>query len=123
MSESVLIPHSSFSKKVIVMSQENNKQNLNIDITPDVAEGVYSNLAIISHSPTEMILDFAQMLPGLGKPFVRSRVLMAPSHAKRLLAALRDNIEKYEDQFGTITEPSQQSATTVPYDMNMVGKA
>lgn len=105
------------------MSQENNKQNLNIDITPDVAEGVYSNLAIISHSPTEMILDFAQMLPGLGKPFVRSRVLMAPSHAKRLLAALRDNIEKYEDQFGTITEPSQQSATTVPYDMNMVGKA
>lgn len=101
--------------------QDNKKQNLNIDITPDVAQGVYSNLAIISHSPSEMILDFAQMLPGSTNANVRSRIIMAPSHAKRLLSALRDNIDKYEDQFGTIIDPAQP--TTVPYDMSNVGKA
>ena len=101
--------------------QDNKKQNLNIDITPDVAQGVYSNLAIISHSPSEMILDFAQMLPGSTNANVRSRIIMAPSHAKRLLSALRDNIDKYEDQFGTIIDPAQPAS--VPYDMSNVGKA
>lgn len=101
--------------------QDNKKQNLNIDITPDVAQGVYSNLAIISHSPSEMILDFAQMLPGSTNANVRSRIIMAPSHAKRLLSALRDNIDKYEDLFGTIVDPAQPAS--VPYDMSNVGKA
>ncbi len=101
--------------------QDNKKQNLNIDITPDVAQGVYSNLAIISHSPSEMILDFAQMLPGSTNANVRSRIIMAPSHAKRLLSALRDNIDKYEDLFGTIIDPAQPAS--VPYDMSNVGKA
>ena len=105
--------------------QENpNQKNISIDIASDVAQGVYSNFAIISHSPTEMVLDFAQVLPGTKNANVRSRIIMAPSHAKRLLAALRDNIDRYEDQFGTITDPVQQDATApFPYDMNLVGKA
>ncbi|MBQ9545773.1 MAG: DUF3467 domain-containing protein [Bacteroidales bacterium] len=101
--------------------QETKKQNLNIDITPEVAQGVYSNLAVISHSPTEILLDFAQIMPGTPNANVRSRIVMAPSHAKRLLSALRDNIEKYEDQFGTIIDPAQPA--TMPYDMSNIGKA
>ena len=97
-------------------------KDLKLDITPDVAKGTYSNLAIISHSPSEIILDFAQMLPGSSNANVRSRVIMNPIHAKRLLNALADNIQKYEQNFGTIVEPSVPgNADTVPYDI--LGKA
>ena len=97
-------------------------QNLNLDITPEVAQGIYSNLAVISHTPAEMVLDFAQMLPGTKSATVRSRVIMNPIHAKRLLMALNDNINKYESQFGTIEEPKPQAqGDTVPYDI--IGKA
>ena len=97
-------------------------KDLKLDIAPDVAKGTYSNLAIISHSPSEIILDFAQMLPGSSNATVRSRVIMNPIHAKRLLIALADNIQKYEQYFGTIVELSVPgSADTVPYDI--LGKA
>ena len=82
--------------------------NLNLSISPETSEGTYSNLAIITHSPTEFILDFAQMLPG-GEPntaTVRQRILLHPIHAKRLLMALQDNLEKYEQSFGEIREPN-----------------
>jgi len=75
---------------------------MSIDLRPEIARGAYSNLAIISHSETEFILDFAAALPGMPKPEVVSRLLMNPEHAKRLLAALSENISKYESQFGTI---------------------
>lgn len=94
--------------------------DLKLDMSSDVANGTYSNLAIISHSPTEIILDFAQMLPGTPNATVRSRVIMNPIHAKRLLAALNDNIQKYEHNFGTIVDPQKQAALnsdTVPYDI------
>lgn len=80
----------------------NNEREVNIELSPETASGNYSNLAIISHSHSEFILDFARMLPGLVKPQVCSRILMTPEHAKRLLNALSDNISKYENQFGTI---------------------
>lgn len=97
-------------------------KDLKLDISPDVAKGTYSNLAIISHSPSEIILDFAQMLPGNPNAQVRSRVIMNPIHAKRLLSALADNIKKYEQNFGTIVEPQAPfNADTVPYDI--LGKA
>lgn len=100
----------------------NKPQDLKLNITPDVAQGTYSNLAIISHSPTEMILDFAQMLPGSPEANIRTRVIMNPVHAKRLLNALADNIKKYENNFGTIKEPmAPGNADTVPYDI--LGKA
>ena len=91
-------------------------------MAPDVANGTCTNLAIISHSPSEIILDFAQMLPGTPNPTVRSRIIMNPIHAKRLLAALNDNIQKYEHNFGPIVDPqSAMNADTVPYDI--LGKA
>ena len=84
---------------------ENNQKNqLNIEISDEVSQGTYSNLAIITHSPNEFIVDFAQMMPGTPKAKVRSRVIMNPVNAKRLFKALSENIAKYEQQFGTITD-------------------
>lgn len=105
------------------MANNSNKQDLKLNIEPDVAKGIYSNLAIISHTPAEMVLDFAQMLPGSNDAHIRSRVIMNPIHAKRLLNALADNIQKYERNFGTITEPRTPApeGDTVPYDI--LGKA
>ncbi len=100
-------------------NQKEQPKNLKLNINPDVANGTYSNLVIVSHNPTEMILDFAQMLPGIEGAMVRERIIMNPVHAKRLLAALNDNIKKYEQQFGTIVEPTADG--TVPYDI--LGKA
>lgn len=77
-------------------------KEISIEIKPEIAKGTYSNLAIITHSRSEFILDFATILPGLQKPEVSSRVVMTPEHAKRLLNALMDNVTKYENQFGLI---------------------
>lgn len=94
----------------------NNPQEgqLQIELRPEKAGGVYSNLAILSHSKTEFVLDFIATLPGLPKAQVESRVIMAPEHAKRLLLALQDNVGKYENQFGTIQlgSPAQQGGGT-----------
>lgn len=95
------------------------EQNLKLNINPEVAKGTYSNLVVVSHNPSEIVLDFAQMLPGLEGATVRERVIMSPIHAKRLLMALNDNIKKYEQQFGAIVEPTVDG--TVPYDI--LGKA
>lgn len=78
------------------------EKNIDIELRPEIAAGVYSNLAIITHSSNEFIMDFVQMMPGLPKPRVNSRVLMTPENTKRLLRALMDNIQKYESQFGEI---------------------
>ncbi|MCR5352581.1 MAG: DUF3467 domain-containing protein [Bacteroidales bacterium] len=83
-------------------NNDSNKKQINFDLKPEVAQGTYSNLAIISHSHSEFIIDFATMLPGLPKPEVRSRILMTPEHCKRLLNALADNIARYEASFGPI---------------------
>ena len=102
----------------------NNKEpqkNLKLNIAPDVAEGTYSNMVVISHTPTEVVMDFAQILPGIEGATIRQRIIMNPIHAKRTLAALNDNIRKYEQQFGTIEEPHAAMGDTVPYDI--LGKA
>ena len=78
------------------------KNKVEFQISPETASGHYSNLAIITHSYSEFILDFVQSLPGMPKPTVASRVLMTPEHAKRLLKALLENVQKYESQFGEI---------------------
>jgi len=77
---------------------------VNIELTEDIALGVYSNLAIITHSPTEIVSDFIQMMPGMPKGKVRSRVIMTPQNAKRFLLALKENIQKYEQTFGVIED-------------------
>jgi hypothetical protein len=75
---------------------EDKKKGLNIELTEEIAEGTYSNLAIINHSPSEFVLDFIKIMPGVPKAKVKSRILLTPQHAKRLLKALSDNISKYE---------------------------
>lgn len=99
---------------------EENKQ-LQLELKPEVAKGSYSNLAIISHSHSEFVIDFATMLPGLQKPEISNRILMTPEHAKRLLNALMDNIGKYENQFGRIELPGSPKATFNLADFNPNG--
>jgi hypothetical protein len=84
------------------MEQNENTNQLNIELPEEVAEGTYSNLVIISHSNTEFVLDFIRILPGVPKAKVKSRIVMTPQHAKRLLLALNDNISKFEQNFGPI---------------------
>jgi len=91
---------------------DNEKQPLSLELKPEIAKGTYSNLAIITHSHSEIIIDFATMLPGLPKPEIGSRIVMNPEHAKRLLAALSDNISKYEHTFGPIDMGVQQQKGT-----------
>lgn len=80
-------------------------QEINIEINDEVAQGIFANLALINHSPTEFIVDFLQMMPGLPKARVKSRIILTPAHAKRLVAALADNVQKYEASFGEIKDP------------------
>lgn len=90
------------------------KKELNIELPPDVAQGLYTNLAIITHSHSEFIMDFVQMMPGIPKPKVVSRVVMAPEHAKRFLKALEDNVGKYEREHGEIKPPAQAAPVVPP---------
>jgi hypothetical protein len=82
--------------------EEQNENQLNIELSEEVAEGVYSNLAIITHSNTEFVLDFIRIMPGVPKAKVKSRIVLTPEHAKRLLSAIQDNIEKFEAVNGRI---------------------
>ncbi len=89
--------------------EENNENQVNIELSEEIALGVYSNLAIITHSPTEIVSDFIQMMPGMPKGKVRSRVIMTPQNAKRFMHALIENIQKYEQTFGIIEDIDNQS--------------
>ena len=86
------------------MSDEKKKEGLNIELSEEVAEGIYSNLAIINHSPSEFVVDFIQVMPGISKAKVKSRAVLTPQHAKRLMKALTDNVTKFENQHGEIKD-------------------
>lgn len=86
------------------MENQNKENQLNIELNDETAGGTYSNLAVITHSNTEFVLDFIQVMPGVPKAKVRSRIVMNPQHAKRLLNALQDNINKFENAHGQITD-------------------
>ncbi len=91
------------------MSTKNeNNQQLNIELNEEVAQGTYSNLAIITHSPAEFVVDFVRMMPGVPKAKVQSRIILTPQHAKRLMKALMENINKYESQHGAIKDSPGQ---------------
>lgn len=86
------------------MNNEPKEGQLNIELSEEVAEGTYSNLAIITHSTSEFVIDFIRIMPGVPKARVKNRILMTPEHAKRLMRALAENVAKYESQFGVIRE-------------------
>ncbi|MBQ9584349.1 MAG: DUF3467 domain-containing protein [Bacteroidales bacterium] len=90
-----------------------NQKQINIEIAPEMAGGIYSNLAVITHSQSEFVVDFVQMMPGIPKPKVASRIVMTPEHAKRLLMALHDNIAKFESENGEI-KIRKQGMTIAP---------
>ena len=101
----------------------NQKDNqLQIDISPEMARGVYSNFAIISHSRAEFTIDLAASLPGSPKAQVVSRVILAPEHAKRLLMALQENVMRYEKEHGPIVLESAPKPST-PRTANPFGEA
>ena len=97
--------------------KENKQQGLQLELPQEVAQGEYANFAIITHSSSDFIIDFARVLPGMPKAQVKSRVILAPEHAKRLLVALQENIYRYEREFGPIKIPSQQERTVAPFDV------
>lgn len=86
------------------MSENKNQGQFNIELSEEVAEGIYSNLAVITHSPAEFVIDFIRIMPGVPKSKVKSRIILTPEHAKRFVAALSDNISKYEAVHGPIRE-------------------
>ncbi len=84
------------------MEKEKKENQINIQLTPEMAEGTYSNFAIIAHSPSEFVIDFVRIMPGTPQAPVKARIILSPEHAKRLQQALLENIAKYESQFGPI---------------------
>lgn len=102
------------------MADQENKdqQPLNIELSEEMADGIYSNLAIITHSNAEFVVDFVNVMPGIPKAKVKSRIVLTPQHAKRFLKALADNIKKYESINGTIQD---QEPINIP--MNFGGPA
>jgi hypothetical protein len=93
----------------------NQQPAINIEIAEETAEGIYSNLAIITHSNAEFVVDFIRLMPNVPKAKVKARIILTPQHAKRLLYALKDNLQKYEQQYGKIDEPEQ---TLPPMNFN-----
>lgn len=98
--------------------QANPDGQLNIELSEEIAEGIYSNLAIITHSNSEFVLDFIKVMPGVPKARVKSRIVLTPQHAKRLLAALKDNISKFETANGAI---KADTGSNTPFPMNFGG--
>jgi len=103
------------------MDQDQNQENqINIELSEEVAEGTYANLAIITHSFAEFVIDFANIMPGTPKSKVKSRIVMTPQHAKKLMLALIDNVKKFEGQNGVI---KSQEQLQVPFVGGAQGEA
>lgn len=97
------------------MDEKNlNPQQLNIELSEEIAQGIYSNLAVITHSSSEFVVDFVRIMPGIPKANVKSRIILTPEHAKRLLFALQDNIKKYEAVNGLIKNVKPGSDSILP---------
>jgi Protein of unknown function (DUF3467) len=107
-----------FNFYIMAEEKKHPAQNqINIELSEEIAEGIYSNLAMIAHSNSEFVIDFIRLMPGVPKARVKSRIIITPEHAKRLLAALKDNINKYEATFG----PIKQTNEAPQFPMNFGG--
>lgn len=99
------------------MEEQQHDNQINIELSEEMAEGIFSNLAIITHSNTEFVLDFIRVMPGIPKAKVKSRIILTPEHAKRLLHAIQDNIDKFEAHNGKI----KMQEEVVGFPMNFGG--
>jgi hypothetical protein len=95
------------------------KHGIDLELNETVAEGHYANLAVISHSPTEFVIDFAAIMPGIPKAKIKSRIILSPEHAKRLLRSLQDNITRYESSHGRIEIHGQPNTTDLLDENNI----
>ncbi len=102
------------------MSDQSKQGQINIELEEEVADGIYSNLAIINHSISEFIVDFVNIMPGVAKAKVKSRIILTPQHAKRLTKALADNMMKFEKAHGEIKDYDQPP---IPLNFGPTGKA
>lgn len=102
-------------------NSQNSDQQINVELSEEMAEGVYSNLAMIAHSNSEFVLDFIRMLPGVPKAKVKARVIITPEHAKRLLSALQDNVRKYEATYGAIQIRNEEEGSNFNFPMSFGG--
>jgi hypothetical protein len=96
------------------------QEQINIELDESIAEGIYSNLAIINHSSSEFVLDFVSIMPGIPKAKVKSRIVLTPQHAKRLLKAIGENIHRFEAAHGEIKETEQ---APIPLNFGPAGQA
>lgn len=96
------------------------KNNLNIQLDENIAEGTYANLAIINHSVSEFVVDFINIMPGIPKAKVKSRIILTPQHAKRFMKALAENIKRFENAHGVIKEFEQPN---IPMSFGPTGQA
>jgi len=87
--------------------KQKKRNQISIELSEEMAEGEYANLATIAHSNSEFVIDFIRLMPGTPKAKVKSRIIVTPEHAKRLLFALQENIDKFEDAFGTIKQSEE----------------
>ena len=97
------------------------KKQVNIELDEKIAEGIYSNLAIINHSVSEFIVDFISMMPGTPKAKVKSRIILTPQHAKKFLKALNDNVKRFEEANGTIKD--YEGPSSMPFNFGPTGQA
>ena len=101
-------------------SKQQKDQQINIELDETTAQGDYSNLAIINHSPSEFVVDFVAIMPGTSKAKVKSRIILTPEHAKRFQSALADNISRYEDSHGEI---DSKEPPPIPLNFGPTGEA
>ncbi len=100
--------------------KKDSQKQINIELDEKVAEGIYSNLAIINHSVSEFVVDFISLMPGTPKAKVKSRIVLTPQHAKKLLKALNDNVKRFEQAHGTIKDYEQPP---IPLNFGPTGEA
>jgi hypothetical protein len=98
------------------------ENQINIELSEEIAEGEYANLAMIAHSSSEFVIDFIRLMPGIPKAKVKARIVITPEHAKRLLAALADNIRRFEESFGDIKQTQQEPSFPMNFGGN-IGEA
>ena len=96
------------------MKEDKNVQQINIELNQEISEGEYANFVVVTHSPAEFVMDFTRLLPGVPKAKVHSRIIMAPQHAKAYLAALGDNIKRFEKSNGEIAPPENDGFGDYP---------
>lgn len=104
-------------------NNQDKKGQINIELSEEIAQGTYANLAIITHSSSEFVVDFVRIMPGVPKAKVKSRVVLTPEHAKRLMFALQENIKKFESFHGKINVPDGGNNQNIPMGFGPQGEA